>query len=227
MYSIINDNNGHQKKNIFLKEILKWGEENFKNYPWRLEQNPYKIFIAEILLGRTKAHQVVPVFKKIMKEYPTLKKFLEINSNKVRDFFKSLGLIKRSEFVIEMILRIKIDFNSQIPYTFSELISLKGIGRYSANAILCFGFSQRRPLLDTNFIRIYERVFKIKAKTKTPKSDKFLWEFSEYLLPKKNFIKFNYAILDLGGNVCISKKAKCLECPLKVICIYFKENRKN
>ncbi len=227
MDSIFNDNNVHEKKNIFQKEILKWGEENFKNYPWRLDQNPYKIFIAEILLGRTKALQVAPVFKKIMKEYPTLKKFLEINPKKIKDFFKPLGLIKRSGFVIEMILKIKNDFNDQIPCTYSELISLKGIGRYTANAILCFGFSQRRALLDSNFIRIFERIFKIKAKTKTPKSDKFLWEFSEYLLPKKDFIKFNYAILDLGGNVCRSKKTKCFECPLKVICTYFKENLKN
>ena len=67
MDSIFNDNNFQQKKNIFQKEILKWGEENFKNYPWRLEQNPYKIFIAEILLSRTKALQVAPVFKEIIR----------------------------------------------------------------------------------------------------------------------------------------------------------------
>lgn len=116
--------------------------------------------------------------------------------------------------------QIKNDYNKKIPNNFIDLKKLKGIGDYSANAVLCFGFKLKRPLLDSNFIRIYKRVFDVSPKTKTAKSDKYLWDFSEALLPDSNFIKFNYAILDLGGNICISRKPKCNICPLTRICFY-------
>ncbi|GAH00814.1 unnamed protein product, partial [marine sediment metagenome] len=123
--------------------------------------------------------------------------------------------------------QLKNDYKKKIPDNIVDLKKLEGIGNYSANAILCFGFNQRRPLLDSNFIRVYNRVFNITSKTKTAKNDKFLWEFSELLLPNKNFINFNYAILDLGGNICITFKPKCHICPLSKICFFFSNRNPN
>lgn len=140
----------------------------------------------------------------------------------VKDIIKSLGLLFRAQNLDEIRIKIRENFNNGIPSEFENLKKLKGIGDYSANAILCFGFSEKRPLLDANFIRIYKRVFNIASKKKTAKTDKFLWNFSENLLPDKNFIDFNYGILDIGGNICTPKNPKCLECPLKDLCNFFK-----
>jgi len=118
---------------------------------------------------------------------------------------------------------LKLQFNYQIPSKFIELKTLKGIGDYNANAILCFGFNQRRALLDTNFIRLYKRLFNIKPKTKTPKTDKYLWGKSEELLPEKNFIQFNYAILDFANKICKNKNPKCEICILNDICYSLKK----
>ena len=132
----------------------------------------------------------------------------------------TLGLLKRTTILNDLASQIKIHFNKKIPQNLSELISLEGIGDYSANPILCFGFNERRPLLDLNFIRIYKRVFNITSKTKTTKTDKFLWNFIEELLLDENFIEFNYAILYLGGKICLCRAPRCNLCPVNQICYY-------
>jgi len=216
-----------KKIKIFQKNILDWSKDNLIDYPWRKDRNPYRVFISEILLIRTKASQVTPVYKDFINIYSNLEKFIEMDLKTVKTLIKSLGLLFRAEILQEITNQIKNEFNNKIPDSFKELKSLKGIGNYGANAILCFGFEKKRPLLDSNFIRLYKRVFNISPKTKTAKSDKFLWEFSEQLLPEKDFIIFNYGVLDFGGQICLPKKPKCGICPLKQICVFFKKQSKN
>jgi len=161
-----------------------------------------------------------------MERYPTLEKFIKMKLEVVEELIKSLGLLFRAKILNDLAEQIKNEFQSKIPNNFNDLKSLKGIGNYSANAILCFGFNMKRPLLDANFIRIYKRVFNIKSKTKTPKTDKYLWEFSESLLPENDYVLFNYSILDLGGTICLSKNPKCIECPIQKNCYHFKNIKK-
>ncbi|MHA1671647.1 MAG: hypothetical protein ACTSV5_13895 [Promethearchaeota archaeon] len=184
-------------------------------------KTPYKVLISEILLTRTKAKQVTPVYKNFMENYPTLNDFLKAELDDLKIMLKSLGLLFRAEMLKQLGFQLKNDFNGKIPNTLAELKTLKGIGDYGANAILCFGFNQKTPLLDANFIRIFSRVFGIKSKTKTPKTDNFLWSFSKELLPSTKYISYNYAILDLGGKICLSRTPKCGYCPIKKICLYY------
>jgi A/G-specific adenine glycosylase len=156
-----------------------------------------------------------------MKVYPTLDDFFCIQLDKVKKIIKPLGLLFRAEYLGKISEKIKNEFSKTIPNSFDALKSLTGIGKYGANAILCFGFKKRRPILDSNFIRVYQRVFNIKSITKTPKNDKFLWKFTENILPKNNFIKYNYAILDIGGNICLNRNPQCHFCPLNSFCYYF------
>lgn len=190
------------------------------DYPWRRDRTPYKVLISEIFLTRTKATQVVPVYNNFIEKYPTLERFLDMEVNDVEDLIKSLGLLFRAKQLKELSIQIKKVFNKTIPKSEEELKDLKGIGNYGSNAILCFGFNQKKALIDTNFIRIYKRVFSIDSKTKTPKTDKYLWEFSEKLLPEIYFIEFNYALLDIGGRICLNKNPKCNICPLNQLCHY-------
>ncbi|GAH12650.1 unnamed protein product, partial [marine sediment metagenome] len=134
-----------------------------------------------------------------MTKYPTLTHFLKAELIDLEKMLKSLGLLFRAEMLIDLAVQLKKDFDKKIPNTLAELKSLKGIGDYCANAILCFGFNEKSPLLDVNFIRIITRVFGIKSKTKPPRTDKFLWETSRNLLPNTNYINYNYGVLDLGG----------------------------
>ena len=210
-------------KSKFRNLILRWSEKNLIDYPWRRERNPYRVLISEIFLNRTRASQVIHVFNDFIKAYPTLEDFLNFNFRDIFNIVKSLGLYKRVDYLEKLSNQLKSEFNGIIPDEFDKLISLKGIGIYTANAILCFGYNKKRPLLDTNFIRIYKRIFEVYSKTKSPKTDKFLWNFSKGLLPKEKFIEFNYGILDIGGRICKPRKPKCMICPLFEICKFYKK----
>ncbi|MBD3211215.1 MAG: hypothetical protein GF311_01310 [Candidatus Lokiarchaeota archaeon] len=210
-----------QVKKRFQELIISWAEKYLRNYPWRENRTPYRVLISEILLTRTKADQVVPVYEKFVDIYPTIEEFLNVKKSKLKSLIKSLGLLFRADMLKEISVRLRNEFEGKIPDEIKDLKSLRGIGNYGANAILCFGFNKRRALLDSNFIRVFKRVFRITAKTKTAKSDKFLWNFSEWLLPEKDFSNFNYGIIDLGGLICTSIKPLHKRCPLRDICQHY------
>ena len=213
-------------KLLFQKLILKWARNNLINYPWREKRTPYKVLISEILLTRTKAKQVAPIFIEFIKKYPCIETFIESKIKDLQNLISSLGLLYRAQKLENLKTQLKSDFDNRIPDNLVELKSLSGIGDYAANAILCFGFEIRRPILDSNFIRIYRRVFEVNPKTKTAKTDKFLWQFAEDLLPEIDYVTFNYGVLDIGGNFCLSRNPKCKECPVNKICLFFEKNVK-
>ena len=208
-----------KRKKEFRRSILEWGEYNIREYPWRESRTPYRVLISEILLTRTKADQVVPVYKNFMEIYPTIEDFFKMDLSKVKDIIQSLGLLFRADMLNDIANKIRNDYDGTIPNSLSELKALKGIGDYGGNAVLCFGFGERRPILDANFIRIYKRALNIKSKTKTAKNDKFLWTFAEKILPDENFVSYNYAILDLGGQICRARTQECNICPIRSICV--------
>ena len=206
----------------FAETIINWGRSNFRHYPWRKNRNPYKVFICEIFLQRTKADQVVPVYNEFMKSFPNLEQLIKTENREsiIISIIKPLGLLKRAQILSDSITSIHDNFGGQIPDNYKDLMELKGIGAYIASSTLCFGFDKKKAILDANIARIYSRLFNINSRTKTPKSDVFLWNFCEKILPTK-FVAFNYAMLDLGGIICRHRNPKCLECPLIDSCLYF------
>jgi len=201
--------------------ILEWGSKNTIDYPWRRERTPYRVLISEILLTRTKAAQVEPVYLKFMEKYPTVEKFLKMEVKTVKVLIQSLGLLFRADTLKTISKQLREDYDSKIPSDLKDLKALKGIGNYGANAILCFGYGKKRPILDSNFIRIYERLFEVKSISKTAKTDKFLWNFSEKILPEEDYVLYNYSLLDLGGSICLPRKPDCQKCHLQSICSYY------
>ena len=206
---------------IFQEKILKWAEFNLEKYPWRENRTPYSIMISEILLTRTNVAQVIPVYIKFMERYPILDEFLKASYDSLLDLIRTLGLLYRANKMTKLIKYIKENYDLKIPNSFSTLKSLPGIGDYGANAILCFGYNKREGLIDTNFIRIFSRLFNVNSKTKTSKSDKFLWNFAKKIVPERNFIEYNYGIIDFANKVCSSKKPSCISCILKELCFYY------
>ena len=206
----------------FLAKILRWAESNLVKHPWRENRTPYKILISEILLTRTNADQVNPVYIKFMERYPTLEVFLESKYETLLDLIKSLGLLYRAKKMMNLITILKENYNSKIPETFNNLKTLPGIGDYGANAILCFGYNKKKPLIDTNFIRVFKRVFNARPKTKTPKTDNYLWELAGELVPDKNFVEYNYGVIDFASKVCLSRNPRCNDCLMNPICYHYK-----
>lgn len=209
------------KKEKFDKEILDWWIENKRDFDWRKTNSPYEILIAEILLRKTTAGQVSKIYTSFLQLCPNPRVLLETPSAEIERILTPLGMQHRRSILLKEIGRIlTFKFNGGIPNSKSDLLSLPGVGLYIANAVLCFAYGKDLPIVDTNVIRVFERVFSFQSKKRRPKDDLELWAFVGEFIPPGKCRDFNLAIIDLAHLVCIPKNPRCEVCPLNTICNY-------
>lgn len=201
------------------KKLLEWWGKNKRVFPWRETRDPYCVIVGEILLHRTKANQVVPVYNKFVEKLPTIIALVNASFAEVRETVYSLGLLWRTEALYEMAKDIVTKFEGEIPVEREKLESLPGISHYIASAVRCFAFGYPEVLLDTNTVRILGRVFGIKVSDCSRRNRNFQ-KLYESILDKENARDFNYAMLDLGALVCIPGEPLCNKCPLIRMCVY-------
>lgn len=192
----------------FRDLLISWGRKNLRDFPWRKNRTPYKMLICELFLQRTKAEQVVPIYENFIQKYETITALHIASYEELFRNMQGLGLKKRVGMLKEIAREIHTAHRDEIPNSYTELVSLKGIGQYLANAILCFGFNERVPILDSNIIRIFDRALGVTSRTKSAKYDKKLWAFAEDLLPEKDFVLYNYALIDFGALICTPKQPR-------------------
>jgi len=209
------------RKEFFAKLLLEWWNKNKRDFPWRHTKDPYSILTAEMLLRKTTAQQVERIYAKFLNKYPTPASLAEADEDELKKLLKPLGMEhRRAELFKKLGQTIKESYNNGIPKDTQKLLELPGVGRYAANAVLCFACSKDVPLLDANFIRIIKRIFGIKSQKPRARDDNKMWEFAESLIPQGKCRCFNLAILDFAALICTARKPKCSECPVRSICIY-------
>ena len=210
------------KKEFFVDALLKWHKINSRDFPWRNTLDPYKILISEILLQKTRAENVVPVFNSFSKKYPSVEKLSAASYSELKNEIEILGLSNQRATKLQKLARILVDkYDGKVPDNKKELLELPGIGIYIANAVLCFAFGYDVPLLDTNIGRIIERVFSIKVSGEERKKEK-VWEMIAEFVPEGKAREYNYSLIDFGALVCTARNPKHNLCPLTEICEYYK-----
>lgn len=197
--------------------LISWGKENFRHYPWRETKDPYKILIAEILLHRTRADQVVPLYLNFIKRFPTNRTLTEADPDEIKQLLASAGLFWRIEMMHNMAGIIEDKFQGKIPHEKEILVSLPGVGNYIASALRCFAWGYPEILVDTNTVRITGRICGIEIHDGSRRQKKFLVKMEE-ILDKDTPEDFNYALLDLGSAVCLPRDPLCEKCPINSIC---------
>ncbi len=212
----------------FSDKIMQWGAKHLRSFPWRSYITPYRAMISEILLQRTHATNVGKVFPKFIKKYPDIMTFVNFREDELYNIIEPLGLYKNKlKYFKEIRLALKKYFNYKIPNNFEDLVALSGVNIYIANAILCFAYNERVPIVDTNVKRIFQRFFNYKIEKSDLRYEKKIWDLAEKLLPLSNYKTYNYAILDFGGLLCKKRKPKCFECQLSEKCEFYKKDREN
>lgn len=211
-----------QNKSLFLKNLIKWFQKNHYSYSWRETDDSYNVMIAELLLQRTRATNVIPVYEKFLKKFPSSKTLSKKSVQSIENTIMSLGIKSRAVKIKSIAKIIVKNYDGVLPNSESDLIKIFGKGsKYTVNAIRCFSLNHRVPIFDVNVQRIFERVFSIDFGM-YPHRKKESWEIVASALPQKNVKQFNWALLDLGKKFCISNAPKCKECPLKTICDFGK-----
>ena len=210
-----------KKRSVFRKTLLDWYAEHGRDLPWRKTENPYHILVSEIMLQQTQVDRVIPKYHEFLEKYPDVETLAEAPTDEVKETWRPLGYNIRP-VRLQMIAReVQQEYGGSIPDTPEKLQKLKGIGKYTAAAVSCFGYNKRVPLVDTNVDRVLQRVFYGKNSSKNSKNNKAIWELAETLVPQENSYDYNQALMDFGATVCTARKPLCLLCPMQKFCLAY------
>jgi len=203
---------------------LKWYSANKRDLPWRRTGDPYAIWISEIMLQQTQVETVIPYFNNWMRRFPDIKKLAQADENEVIKMWEGLGYYTRVRNLHRASKEIVSKFSGKIPQTREEILSLPGIGKYTAGAILSIAFNMQEPLVDGNVIRVLARLFNIHSDSSSPATLKKIWGLASALVPEKSPGDFNQALMELGATVCTPANPGCLICPLSCECLSLKKS---
>ena len=204
----------HPRRDEFRTRLLEWHAEHGRTFPWRERRaGAWRVLLAEICLHRTRADQVAPVYRRLVRLAPTPEALLE-HAAEVRRLVRQLGLHWRGRNVVRLARSLVRAHSGRVPRTYAELKSLPGVGEYVARAVQSFALGQPSVILDTNTQRIIGRV-RMREGTHRWQTRLDLYELAGTRGPDA---AFNYALLDLGALVCRPTRLKCEECPVRDLC---------
>lgn len=213
------DVNDYTVKQI-REALISWGNDNFRSFPWRMTRDPYKILLSEVMLHRTQAKQVVPVYEQFVQTYPDIPTMAKASRNELQDVLFSLGLRWRVDLIFDMGRELMERFGGAVPVAREDLLSLPGVSEYIAGAVRAFAWDFPEALADTNTIRVTGRLFGLTIKDSSRRNRRFRRLLST-LLDRENPRFYNYALLDLADKVCMKKQEPaCEKCPLIQWCVY-------
>jgi A/G-specific adenine glycosylase len=204
----------------FRAVLVSWGRENLRSYPWRLTEDPYLILAAEIMLHRTQARQVVPIYERFIAAYPTPEALAQAEVEELHSALYSLGLRWRIELLAAMARDLMNRFGGQVPKGREDLLSLPGVSDYICSAVRCFAWGYPDPLVDTNTVRVVGRLFGLEVKDSSRRNRTFR-ELLTALVDPEQPQAYHYALLDLADTLCTKRRLpRSEQCPLLAWCKY-------
>ena len=205
--------------------ILKWYLENKREFLWRRDKDPYHVWISEIMLQQTRIEAVIDYYSRFMKRLPDIKSLSEISEDELLKLWEGLGYYSRARNLKKAACMIMEKYNGIFPNQYSDILSLPGIGEYTAGAISSICFNDRQVAIDGNVMRVYCRVTNSDLDVSDLKVKKEIGEEIKKILPKESG-DFNQGIMELGEVLCIPNgNPKCRDCPLKYRCKAFLNHR--
>jgi len=211
-----------EKTNDYVNVLLNWRKKNERKFAWRRENNPFHILIAEIMLQRTGARQVEPVYAEFVAKYPSVSDLANAPLEDIVKCLRPLGLKYRAIRLKQLAKTLEKEFGGNVPKKERELLGLPGVGKYVANAVQCFAFKRDVPIVDANVLRILKRVFSVNSVEDSHK-DLEIWDFAAELIPKGKARDLNISTLDFASLVCTARRPRHHICPLKNICDFYQK----
>lgn len=204
------------------KTIIDWYRQNKRELPWRDIKDAYKIWISEIILQQTRVNQGMNYYLRFVKRFPDVKSLANADEEEVLRYWQGLGYYSRARNLHKAAHQIMDRHNGVFPTEFSDIITLPGIGVYTASAISSFAYNQPYAVVDGNVYRVLARYFGIETPIDTPKGIKQFAEMANAILDHENAGLHNQALMEFGALQCIPVSPDCLNCPLTLSCKAFK-----
>jgi A/G-specific adenine glycosylase len=206
-------------------KLLAWFRQYQRDLPWRRDRDPYKIWVSEVMLQQTKVDTVVPYFERFISAFPSLEALADAGEEEVLKHWEGLGYYSRVRHLHAAVREVRERYNAQVPKTPEQLLSLKGVGSYTAGAILSIAYGQAVPAVDGNVMRVVSRLLLIEDDIAKPKTKKKIETLVQLMIPKDDASFFNQALMELGALVCRPKQPDCVNCPLLSDCAAYKTGR--
>ncbi|WP_075522519.1 A/G-specific adenine glycosylase [Candidatus Pelagibacter communis] len=214
------------KEQLLTKKILDWYDLNKRSLPWRkkvsFQKRQYYTLVSEFMLQQTQVVTVVPYFNKFINKIPDFKSLARINDRRLIKIWEGLGYYSRAKNLKKTAQIILKKFNGKLPNNFEDLVSLPGIGNYTASAILAIVFNKPYIPLDGNIERVLKRYLYLKKEKEIEKIN---------IIKKKKIFgislrssDYAQALMELGALVCKPINPNCNQCPIKINCISLKKN---
>ncbi|WP_274652898.1 A/G-specific adenine glycosylase [Paenibacillus humicola] len=202
----------------FSRELLGWYLENKRDLPWRQNRDPYRIWVSEVMLQQTRVDTVIPYYERFMNKFPTVAALAAAPEDEVLKCWEGLGYYSRARNLQAGAREVVERHGGIIPGDKQAVSALRGIGPYTAGAVLSIAFNEPEPAVDGNVMRVLSRYFCLEDDIAKPSTRAGLERLAASLIPEGAACDFNQALMELGALVCTPKSPGCLTCPVVAHC---------
>ncbi|MED0678809.1 A/G-specific adenine glycosylase [Aneurinibacillus thermoaerophilus] len=202
----------------FQDDLLYWFERQQRDLPWRRDRDAYRVWVSEIMLQQTRVETVIPYYERFMERFPTVRDLAEADLEEVYKYWEGLGYYSRARNLHAAVKEVQEKYGGVVPDTPEEVHALKGVGPYTAGAILSIAYGLPEPAVDGNVMRVLSRIFLIEEDITKAKTRKLFEAVVHRIIAHRNPSFFNQALMELGALICIPRSPRCGICPVANHC---------
>lgn len=199
---------------LITAALLAWGGAELRDLPWRRTNDPWLVLVSEVMLQQTSVARVLPKYETFIATFPTPASLADAPLGDALQLWQGLGYPRRCRNLREAAIAVVRDHGGELPCTIEGMLSLPGVGQYTARAVLAFAHSMDVAVVDTNVSRVLSRL------AGRPMKAKELQERADELVPSGSAWEWNQVMMDLGARVCVARTPKCGECPVRGFCTW-------
>ena len=211
----------------FSAQITSWYRQHKRDLPWRGVKDPYKIWLSEIILQQTRVEQGTPYYFSFLEKFPVIEHLAKAQEEEVLKLWQGLGYYSRARNLHFAAKQVMEEFDGKFPSKYNDILSLKGVGEYTAAAISSFAYDLPYAVVDGNVYRLLSRYFGIRIPVNSTEGKKTFFKLANELLDRQYAGEYNQAIMDFGSQQCKPINPNCEICPLKESCIAHNEQSVN
>jgi A/G-specific adenine glycosylase len=209
------------------RRLLVWFERQRRDLPWRIDRDPYRIWVSEVMLQQTTVATVASRFDRFLRMFPTVAELARADEQDVLRAWEGLGYYRRARHLHQAARSLLEHGNGELPDDPKVWAKLPGVGRYILGAIMSQAFGRRFPIVEANSKRVLSRLFAWMGDPNSRETSDWLWRTAEAILPRKRIGDFNQAVMELGALICGPTAPACERCPVSSICAARKNGLQN
>lgn len=205
----------------FKTALVEWFQREQRDLPWRHTKEPYKIWVSEVMLQQTRVDTVIPYYNRFFEKFPTMESFAYAPEEEILKVWEGLGYYSRVRNLQAGVREVVETYNGVVPGNRHDISKLKGVGPYTAGAVLSIAYGVPEHAVDGNVMRVLSRVLHIEEDIALPKTKKTFEQAVMMLIDENNTSAFNQGLMELGALICTPTSPKCLLCPVREYCNAF------